>query len=241
MQTLEKVSLEYSVDVNTEDTAVIIVAAGSASRMQGINKIFLPILKVPVIVRTVRAFEIAGFNNIIVVTKAEDILKMQNLFNEYNVCSVTDIVEGGNTRGESVINGIKQIKNKKYLLIHDGARPLVKPNIILKVREALNTNIAAVAATRVTDTIKKIDEKGNIISTVNRDELLSVQTPQGFLLESFQNALKGVDITTVTDDCAVMENAGISIYPIIDDKENVKITTKEDIFLAEVILKGRGE
>lgn len=241
MQTLEKVSLEYSVDVNTEDTAVIIVAAGSASRMQGINKIFLPILNVPVIVRTVRAFEIAGFNNIIVVTKAEDILKMQNLFNEYNVCSVTDIVEGGNTRGESVINGIKQIKNKKYLLIHDGARPLVKPNIILKVREALNTNIAAVAATRVTDTIKKIDEKGNIISTVNRDELLSVQTPQGFLLESFQNALKGVDITTVTDDCAVMENAGISIYPIIDDKENVKITTKEDIFLAEVILKGRGE
>lgn len=241
MQTLEKVSLEYSVDVNTEDTAVIIVAAGSASRMQGINKIFLPILKVPVIVRTVRAFETAGFNNIIVVTKAEDILKMQNLFNEYNVCSVTDIVEGGNTRGESVINGIKQIKNKKYLLIHDGARPLVKPNIILKVREALNTNIAAVAATRVTDTIKKIDEKGNIISTVNRDELLSVQTPQGFLLESFQNALKGVDITTVTDDCAVMENAGISIFPIIDDKENVKITTKEDIFLAEVILKGRGE
>lgn len=241
MQTLEKVSLEYSVDVNTEDTAVIIVAAGSASRMQGINKIFLPILKVPVIVRTVRAFETAGFNNIIVVTKAEDILKMQNLFNEYNVCSVTDIVEGGNTRGESVINGIKQIKNKKYLLIHDGARPLVKPNIILKVREALNTNIAAVAATRVTDTIKKIDEKGNIISTVNRDELLSVQTPQGFLLESFQNALKGVDITTVTDDCAVMENAGISIFPIIDDKENIKITTKEDIFLAEVILKGRGE
>ena len=241
MQTLEKVSLEYSVDVNTEDTAVIIVAAGSASRMQGINKIFLPILNVPVIVRTVRAFEIAGFNNIIVVTKAEDILKMQNLFNEYNVCSVTDIVEGGNTRGENVINGIKQIENKKYLLIHDGARPLVKPNIILKVREALNTNIAAVAATRVTDTIKKIDEKGNIISTVNRDELLSVQTPQGFLLESFQNALKGVDITTVTDDCAVMENAGISIYPIIDDKENVKITTKEDIFLAEVILKGRGE
>ena len=241
MQTLEKVSLEYSVDVNTEDTAVIIVAAGSASRMQGINKIFLPILNVPVIVRTVRAFETAGFNNIIVVTKAEDILKMQNLFNEYNVCSVTDIVEGGNTRGESVINGIKQIKNKKYLLIHDGARPLVKPNIILKVREALNTNIAAVAATRVTDTIKKIDEKGNIISTVNRDELLSVQTPQGFLLESFQNALKGVDITTVTDDCAVMENAGISIFPIIDDKENIKITTKEDIFLAEVILKGRGE
>ena len=241
MQTLEKVSLEYSVDVNTEDTAVIIVAAGSASRMQGINKIFLPILNVPVIVRTVRAFETAGFNNIIVVTKAEDILKMQNLFNEYNVCSVTDIVEGGNTRGESVINGIKQIKNKKYLLIHDGARPLVKPNIILKVREALNTNIAAVAATRVTDTIKKIDKKGNIISTVNRDELLSVQTPQGFLLESFQNALKGVDITTVTDDCAVMENAGISIFPIIDDKENIKITTKEDIFLAEVILKGRGE
>ena len=94
MQTLEKVSLEYSVNINTEDTAVIIVAAGSASRMQGINKIFLPLLNVPVIVRTVRAFETAGFNNIVVVTKAEDILKMQNLFSEYNVNSVTVIVCG---------------------------------------------------------------------------------------------------------------------------------------------------
>ena len=241
MQTLQKVSLEYSVSVNTEDTAVIIVAAGSASRMQGVNKIFLPILKVPVIVRTVRAFETAGFNNIIVVTKSEDILKMQNLFSEYNVCGVTDIVEGGATRGESVLNGIKQIKNKKYMLIHDGARPLIKPSIILKVRDALNNNKAAVAATRVTDTIKKIDENGNIVATVNRDELLSVQTPQGFLIESYLDALKNIDITKVTDDCAVLENAGISIYPIIDNKENIKITTKEDILLAEAILKERGE
>ena len=241
MQTLEKVSLEYSVNINTEDTAVIIVAAGSASRMQGINKIFLPLLNVPVIVRTVRAFETAGFNNIVVVTKAEDILKMQNLFSEYNVNSVTDIVCGGATRGESVLNGINKIKNKKYLLIHDGARPLVKPSVILKVREALNNNKGAVAATKVTDTIKKIDENGNIVATVNRDELLSVQTPQGFLLESYLEALNGVDVTKITDDCAVLENAGISIYPVIDDKENIKITTKEDIFLAEVILKGRGE
>jgi len=127
------------------------------------------------------------------------------------------------------------------MLIHDGARPLIKPSVILKVRDALNNNKAAVAATRVTDTIKKIDENGNIVATVNRDELLSVQTPQGFFIESYLDALKNIDITKVTDDCAVLENAGISIYPIIDDKENIKITTKEDILLAEAILKERGE
>ena len=70
---------------------------------------------------------------------------------------------------------------------------------------------------------------------------ISVQTPQGFLLESYLEALNGVDIKSITDDCAVLENAGITIFPIIDDKENIKITTKEDIILAESILKGRGE
>lgn len=241
MQTLEKVKLEYSYLKKQDDTAVIIVAAGSGSRMQGINKIFLPILNTPVIVRTVSAFEKAGFNNIIIVTKAEDILKMQNLLEEYNVCGVTDIVAGGKTRGESVLNGIEKIKNKKYVLIHDGARPLVKPELIVKVRNALEENTAAALAVKVTDTIKKINSLGQIYTTIDREELLAMQTPQGFLLESYKKALKTVDVNSVTDDCSIMEQAGFTVYPVLSDKENIKITTKEDIFLAEAILKERGE
>ncbi len=241
MQTLEKVKLEYSYLKKQDDTAVIIVAAGSGSRMQGINKIFLPILSTPVIVRTVSAFEKAGFNNIIIVTKAEDILKMQNLLEEYNVCGVTDIVAGGKTRGESVLNGIEKIKNKKYVLIHDGARPLVKPELIVKVRNALEENTAAALAVKVTDTIKKINSYGQIYTTIDREELLAMQTPQGFLLESYKKALKTVDVNSVTDDCSIMEQAGFTVYPVLSDKENIKITTKEDIFLAEAILKERGE
>ena len=240
MQTLEKAKIEYSILENIDDTAAIIVAAGSSNRMQGINKIFLPLLKTPVIVRTVRAFKNAGIDNIVIVTKSDDILKMQGLLEEYNVC-VSDIIEGGNTRGESVVKGINQVKNKKYALIHDGARPLINPKTILQVRKALNTNTAVAVATKVTDTIKQIDKNGNIANTVDREKLLAVQTPQGFLLDAYLDALNTVDITTVTDDCAVMEKAGHTIYPVIGDKENIKITTKEDIILAEMILRERGE
>lgn len=240
MQVSEKTVLEYSLMANTDDTAVIIVAAGSSSRMQGINKIFLPILNVPVIVRTVRAFIKCGFKNIIVVTKGEDILKMQNLFNNYDV-AVSDIIEGGATRGESVLNGINMVKDKKYVLIHDGARPLVKPSLITKVREALENNVAAALAVKIYDTIKKIDENGNIYTTVDRDELLGVQTPQGFLLTAYLDAVQKTDVTKVTDDCLVLEKAGYTIYPVISDNENIKITTKEDILLAEMILQKRGE
>ncbi len=241
MQTLEQTVLEYSVREFQEDTAVVIVAAGSSNRMKGINKIFMPILNTPVIVRTINAFYNAGFNNIIVVTKQEDILKMQNILDNYEVLGVTDIVEGGTTRSESVLKGISKINNKKYVLIHDGARPLVKEKDILRVKNALNSNNAAALATLVTDTIKEIDQNGFIINTINREKLLAMQTPQGFLLEEYKKACNMVDITNLTDDCAIMEAAGHKIYPVITDKENIKITTKEDIILAETILKERGE
>ena len=89
--------------------------------------------------------------------------------------------------------------------------------------------------------LRSLMRNPTLISSLDREELLAMQTPQGFLIESYLDALKNIDITKVTDDCAVLENAGISIYPIIDDKENIKITTKEDILLAEAILKERGE
>ena len=239
MKTLEKPVLNYTTINTNNDCGVVIVAAGSSTRMGGINKQFLLIKGVPVIVRTIKAFINAGLQNIVVVVKNEELLKFQNLLSKHNLLEVTDLVAGGKTRQDSVLMGVKKIKNKKYVLIHDGARPLVKVSDILKLIEALKEHNAVVLATKVYDTIKKIDNSGNIISTVSRDELLAVQTPQGFILNDYLNALNNLK-TQVTDDASVMEQAGYTVYPIITDNTNIKITTPDDIVLAEMILS-KGE
>ena len=240
MQTLTQPKLSYTLN-EAEDAAAVIVAAGSATRMGGVNKQLINLANVPVIIRTIKAFIKAGFNNIVVVTKQDDILKFQQLFSEYKLSEVTDIVCGGATRHESVMNGIKAVKNKKYVLIHDGARPLITPNLINKVLKATKENEAAAPVLKLVDTIKKINKDGNIISTVNREELLSVQTPQGFLLSTYINAEAKVDANFLTDDCAVFEASGLPVFSVEGDPHNIKITTKEDILLAEMFLKLRGE
>lgn len=229
-------------DLN-ESVGVIIVAAGSASRMGGINKITAPLFGMPVIARTVSMFNNnPSVSDIVLVTRNDMILDLQNILNKYNLSKVTDIIEGGSCREESVKKGFERIvknQNIKTILIHDGARPLVSDIVIDGVIKATEEFLAVVPAVPVKDTIKRVGELGKVEQTVDRSNLVNIQTPQGFsvslLSEAFEKA--GEDLSLFTDDASIVEAAGMPVYTVMGDYKNIKITTPEDLILAEAYLK----
>lgn len=236
--------LEYTktADQNAS-VGVIIVAAGSASRMGGVNKILAPLMGKPVICHTIAAFsnhQLVG--DIVLVTREDMILDLQKIADEYGFLKVTDIIKGGNCREDSVKKGFERLiknQNIKTVLIHDGARPLVSNEVINRVINASEEFLASVPAVPVKDTIKKIGELGRVEQTVERENLVSIQTPQGFETEIFKTALEkaGEDLSKFTDDASIAEAASIPVYTVMGDYKNIKITTPEDIILAEAYLK----
>lgn len=241
MQTAEYKLSYTTTDEVTKPMPVIIVAAGSSVRMQGISKQFISINGIPAIVHTMLAFQrSAKISNIILVTKDEFILQMQKLAHEYEITKLSDIVVGGNTRQESVKNGLNRVKNEDFVLIHDGARPMVTDEIISRVCAELNCNDAVVCVVKVKDTVKRVDRDNYVLETLKRDELISVQTPQGVNLAKYKMALETVTCADFTDDASIMEAAGYKVKTVEGDYTNIKITTPEDIVLAEYYLKKRG-
>lgn len=236
---------DFKLEYNTVDSKgsipAIIVAAGSSTRMNGISKQFVPICGIPAIVHTLFAFERADIiSNIIIVTKNEFISEMRLLADKYCINKISDIVPGGATRQESVINGLCCIKNSKYALIHDGARPLVTEKIINSVAAELNKYDCVICSVPVKDTIKKIDENGEIVTTVERSNLVNVQTPQGVNVEKYKQILTSVDVAALTDDASAFEKAGYTVKTVSGDYKNIKLTTREDIAVAEYFLE-KGE
>lgn len=240
---------EFKLDFKAVDdggkTSVIIVAAGSASRMGGVDKQLLKIGDTPVIIRSINAFsELDFIDNIVVVTKKESVLEIQNLIKEYEALKVTDIVEGGDSRAQSVINGLTALSDDTgIVLIHDGARPLVTSEIIECVKSAAELYGAATCVVPLKDTVKIVDDMGKVVSTPKRSTLAAVQTPQGFKLSKLKSAIADFsgNLTEITDDCSFIELAGGEVYTVNGSYENIKITTKEDVPQAEEILKNRGQ
>ncbi len=233
-----ELKLDYTVCDSAESLPVIIVAAGSSSRMKGENKQLIELGGVPVIIKSLRAFEACErISNIILVVKTEDLFKMQMLCEEYNISKLGDIVCGGDTRQDSVLKGFARIgKDCKKVLIHDGARPLVTKDIIYSVIDGLENFSACAPAVKVKDTIKQIDKSGKVLRTVEREDLVSVQTPQGVIVGEYLNAIKNIDVSGFTDDTSIMEAAGFSVGVVEGSYKNIKITTKEDIALAKSFL-----
>lgn len=218
--------------------AAVIVAAGSARRMQGIDKIMTPIGGIPMLLRTVQAMAASErINEIVIVTRADLIKRVQALCSaEKKVCAVT---AGGESRAESVLCGLRQV-HSELVAIHDGARPLVTPQVIDSAVCAAETYGAAAPAIAVHDTIK-VAVDGIVKETPDRRTLFAVQTPQVFFLEHIQTALAealscGI---ALTDDCSAAEAAGMQVYLTQGSEENRKITVPTDLILAEAILKGR--
>lgn len=235
-----EIKLAYSIsDEGKGFLPVIVVAAGSSSRMQGINKQYAELLGIPVIARTLSAFERCGvISRIILVAREEDIPAFQLLADEYSITKLTDIVCGGKNRGESVLNGFKRLSpDEEKVLIHDGARPLVEDAVIRRVANALEGNPAVTCAVNVTDTIKQIDADGTVINTPPRESLAAVQTPQGVWTHEYLKAAeKAGGNSDFTDDMSVMESAGCRVITVEGSIRNIKITTPGDIKIAECYL-----
>ncbi len=213
----------------------IVVAAGKGTRMgSDIKKQFMEISGVPVIIHTLRKFEQCDIvDNIIVVTAAEDIMFVGGIVKQYGLTKVTEVVAGGDTRAQSVKNGLKNATDSEIVAIHDGARPLVEVKDIEKTIAAAKEKGAAFLGVRVIDTIKKVGGDGYVECTVDRAPLWRAQTPQCFKTELILKAYENADCDGVTDDAQAAELSGIKVYAVEGSSNNIKITTKEDLSIAE--------
>lgn len=225
-------------------TTAIIVAAGASSRMgKTVSKQLLPINGVPVVAHTLAAFEQAQeIQSIILVCREQDISKVLCLVEQQAITKVAAVVKGAGTRQGSVEKGLGQIpQDTQYIAVHDGARPLISSKDINRVvKDARRHNCAALGVP-VKDTLKLINKDGFIESTPNRENMVSVQTPQVFKKEMYLHAVKlaqeqGLDYT---DDCQLLEAANQQVYITRGSYENIKVTTPEDIDIAESFLKKR--
>ena len=222
----------------------IILGAGSGSRMQSDkNKMLMELLGKTVIQRSVEAFlAIKEVDEIIVTAREQELDAYISLFE--NEDRVTFVI-GGETRQQSVKNALETIDEAALVIIHDGARPLIREQEILKTIEAAKRYKAAAVGVPVKDTIKVVDSKGYVRKTPDRSKLFAVQTPQIFDFAIYQEAMRRVEKigADYTDDCQLIEVAGGKVKMVTGDYSNIKITTPDDIALAEAILlkRARGE
>ena len=224
--------------------AAVIVAAGSAKRMKGTDKIMAELCGEPLIIHTLRAFQQSNDIQEIVLVTREDLLEpLSELCVAKKITKITKICRGGETRAASVQAGLDQVsKDCGFVAIHDGARPLVSQTVIHDaVRKAAKFNAAA-PAVPVKDTIKEV-HGGIVTATPDRSALWAVQTPQVFSLELYKAALDKVIAAKeeVTDDCSAAEKFGVNVVITPGSEENLKVTTPEDLILAEALLKRRTE
>ncbi len=234
-----ELKLEYNIcETARGGIPVIVVAAGASSRMNGTNKQLALVGGIPVVIRTLMAFENSkDISNIILVVRDEDLFEIQMLTKKYMITKLSDIVCGGKSRQESVLKGFSRLKDTdSAVLIHDGARPFVNAEIIASVVAALDENAAVTCGVKVKDTIKEIGVDGKVVKTLNRENLVSVQTPQGVKITEYLDASENLDVSRFTDDMSIMEAGGYKVAVVEGSYKNIKITTKEDIVMAESFL-----
>ena len=216
----------------------VIVAAGTASRMGGIDKVMAQLKGEPMIARTVRTFQNCdAISEIVIVTRSDLIQPISDLCAGYD--KVKAVVVGGNSRQESVNLGLNALSDKmKLAAVHDGARPLISWQVIDRTVRAANSYGAAAPAIPVKDTIKVVE--GFVVkNTPNRDTLRAIQTPQVFDFDMLRGALKKAELdgASVTDDCSAVERLGLTVKIVEGDERNIKVTTPMDLKIAELLLE----
>lgn len=223
---------------NHPKATAIIVAAGSSRRMgDGTNKQFILINNTPVLAHTLLNFEKAeAIDRIIIVTKPDAILTVSDLVHDYSISKVSDIIPGGETRQDSVRCGLALTDPDTLVAVHDGARPFISVEKINQLVDVASQFGAAAPGVVPKDTVKTISSD-TISDTLDRETLRLIQTPQVFKADNLINAylLARNQGFVGTDDCSVAENAGIPIRVINGEYTNIKVTTPEDIPMAEAI------
>lgn len=219
----------------------VILGAGSGTRMKSEkNKMLLDICGKTVIERSVETFlNLSDVDEIIVTVREQDVDEFSKLLTDERI----SFVIGGSTRQQSVKNAIETIDDAELVIIHDGARPLVLEEDIDSTIKAAYEFGSAALAVPVKDTVKVVDKNGFVISTPDRSTLFAVQTPQIFKFDLYKSALEKAtaDGREFTDDCQLLEYAEQKVKMVVGSYENIKITTPEDIAVAEGILSKRAE
>ena len=223
--------------------AALVAAAGSSSRMGGINKLLEPLDGIPVLVRTLTALERAQrVDSIVIATREEDLITVSQLCKTYGITKCKKVIRGGEDREHSVLLAALEAEpDTELLAVQDGARPLVSPALIDRVIEAAQRCGAAAPAIPVKDTIKTVREDEAVEETLERSRLRAVQTPQVFEASLLKAALQAAleEGAVLTDDCSAVERLGKVVYLIEGEETNLKITTPTDLVLAEALLAAK--
>ena len=210
-------------------TTAIITAGGTSSRFGTGNKLLEKIYGKEVIKYTIEAFEKADVDEIIISANKSIIPELSSMFNH-------KITEGGSTRQASVYNGLKAIEKSDFVLIHDGARPVITPEIINRAIDLVKEKNAVSVMTKTIDTIKEVQD-GKIIKTIDRSKLYNTQTPQAFRYDLIMSAHEKLQGQNFTDDAGMLEALGYDVYIVDGSYKNIKITTQSDIEIAKIFLK----
>ena len=228
----------------TPHCSAVIVAAGSSQRM-GSDKLLHNLGIMPVLARTLLAFQDCDLvDEIVVVTRMEKIMEVAGLCKKYRIEKASKVISGGATRMESALAGVSEVKSRaKLIAIHDGARPLVSVELIERTIRAAAQYKAAVPAVKSVDSLKLVDDKDTVTGSVDREQVIRVQTPQVFEADLIKGALSyaaGKKLP-LTDDCSAAELMGIKAHVVPGEEDNIKLTTPRDMLFAAAILKDRGE
>ncbi|MED3624841.1 2-C-methyl-D-erythritol 4-phosphate cytidylyltransferase [Neobacillus thermocopriae] len=221
---------------------VILPAAGQGKRMgAGKNKLLLELNGIPVLIHTLKVFEEDELcDGMILAVHPQDFEEFNVLLKKYNIHKVTGLVPGGKERQYSIYNALKTVTNGSIILVHDAARPFIRKEQIHRLIETAKKTGAAIIGVPAKDTMKKV-QVGTVVETVERSSLWAVQTPQAFrislLLEAYQKA--EMERFVGTDDSSLVERLGHPVAIVEGDYDNIKLTTPEDLYFAEAILKKR--
>jgi 2-C-methyl-D-erythritol 4-phosphate cytidylyltransferase len=226
---------------NQQRVGAVIVAAGSSQRMGGVDKVLALLGGKPILARVVDAFQGCNpIDQIIVVLSEPNLERGQQLVSEQGWSKVSDVCAGGRRRQDSVAAGLGRLSNCDWVVIHDGVRPLVTVDLINRGLEAAKETGAAVAAVPVTDTIKLAGDDRIVHQTPPRRNLWAVQTPQVFRTDIITEAYSRAN-NDVTDDASLVEQLGYRVKIYMGSYDNIKVTTPDDLALAEVLWQKHGK
>jgi len=219
----------------SEIAGAIIVAAGSGTRMAGADKLFTEVAGQPLLAHAIAPFqECASIDRIVLVMAPLNLKRGRDLVERYGFTKATALVKGGERRQDSVRLGLEALGGCDYVAVHDGARPLVTPELIARGLEAARETGAAAPAIPIADTVKEAGPNGIVLRTLDRSRLWAVQTPQVFRYDLLLRAHREIT-ADVTDDAAMVEALGEPVRLFEGSRANIKVTTVEDLTLIKAL------
>jgi 2-C-methyl-D-erythritol 4-phosphate cytidylyltransferase len=227
--------------VKAGKVSAIIVAAGQSQRMNGLDKMLAPLAGKPVLAWSIEALQKSKrVDSIVLVNNQKNLEPVRCLVLDQKWTKVAEVCLGGQRRQDSVAAGLRLLKDCRWVIVHDGARPLLTQDLIDRGLKAADETGAAVAGVPVTDTIKMADEELTVIETPPRGRLWAIQTPQVFRFDILDSAYQQMQ-EDVTDDASLVELSGQRVKLYMGSYDNIKITTPRDLALAEFLIREHGK